>query len=386
MIFPTRLRGGTRTCAVLAIGLACIAAPAAAQAGPVLLGTTTPFVVLAGSTATNTGPSVLNGDLGVSPGTALVGFGLPAVVNGATHATDAVAAQAQLDLTTAYNVAAGQPVLPANDLSGTDLGNRILKAGAYRYTSSALLTGPLTLDAEGDPNAQFVFEIASSLTTASASSVVLLNGASPCNVFWQVGASASLGTTTAFQGNLMADQSISLDNGATVIGRLLARIGAVTLINNVLDNSRCNTGSTSTGTGSGTGTGTGTGSGTGTPGAAAKALITQANQASNPKRTTTRNGTTSFERTPHATCTSGFRATVHGKLIKRVVFTLDGNRIKRMRKGPFLVFVRAMPGAHRVSALVTFKDATKARTLRLGYRACADAVLSPTTGPSAFTG
>ncbi len=105
--------------------------------------------MLAGATVTNTGPSVLNGDLGVAPGTALVGFGLPAVVNGATHAADAVAAQAQLDLTTAYNVAAGQPVSPANDLTGTDLGNRVLKAGAYRFTSSAQLTGPLTLDAAG---------------------------------------------------------------------------------------------------------------------------------------------------------------------------------------------------------------------------------------------
>ena len=381
MFGPPRFRRGRRNAAALVIGLACVALPAAAQASPVLLGTTSSFVVLAGSTATNTGPSVLNGDLGVSPGTALVGFGLPAVVNGATHATDAVAAKAQLDLTTAYDAAAGQPVSPANDLTGTDLGNRTLKAGAYRFTSSAQLTGPLTLDAEGDPAAQFVFEIASALTTASASSVVLLNGANPCNVYWQVGSSATLGTTTAFQGNLMALSSISLINGATVIGRLLARNGAVTLINNVIDGSRCNTGSGSTPTGSGSGSGTGTGTGT------AKALLAaQANQASNPKRTTTRNGTTSFERTPHATCTSGFRATVHGKLIKRVVFTLDGKRISNLSKRPYNVFVRAMPGAHHVNARVTFKDATKAKTLALGYKACADAVLSPTTGPSAFTG
>ena len=127
----------------------------------------------AGTTVTNTGPSVLNGDLGVSPGTALDGFGLPAVVNGATHANDAVAAKAQLDLTIAYDVAAGQPVAPADDLSGTDLGNRKLGPGAYRYNAAALLTGALTLDAEGDPNAQFVFEIGSALTTESASSVVL---------------------------------------------------------------------------------------------------------------------------------------------------------------------------------------------------------------------
>jgi Ice-binding-like len=376
MFVPTRSKR-RRTGVALAVGLACFVAPLAAQAAPVDLGTTKSFVVLAGSTVTNTGPSVLNGDLGVSPGSALVGFGLPAVVNGATHATDAVAAKAQLDLTTAYDAAAGQAVSPANDLSGTDLGNRVLTAGAYRYTSSAQLTGPLTLDAEGDPNAQFVFEIATTLTTASASSVVLLNGANPCNVYWQVGSSATLGTTTAFQGNVMALASISVNNGATVIGRLLARNGAVTLINNVLDATRCNTGSTP--------------SRSAAPGdssaAAAKALVAaQAKQASNPKRTTTRNGTTTLERTPHATCTSGFRATVRGKLIKRVVFSLDGTKIQSQTKGPYVVFVRGLPGAHKVTARVTFKDATRAKTLALGYKACADAVLSPTAGPSQFTG
>ena len=241
---PTRPSRIGRVGIVLAITLAFAAVPAAAQAQSAInLGTVGPFVVLGGSTVTNTGPSVLNGDLGVAPGTALVGFGLPAVVNGATHANDGVAMNAKSDLTTAYNVAAGQPVAPANDLTGTDLGNRTLNAGAYRYTSSAQLTGALTLDAQGDPNAQFVFEIASTLTTASASSVVLVNGASPCNVYWQVGSSATLGTTTAFQGNLMALTSISLNNGATVIGRLLARNGQISLINNVLDRSNCGTGS-----------------------------------------------------------------------------------------------------------------------------------------------
>jgi hypothetical protein len=152
---------------VAAGALALIAGPASAVASPINLATARPFVALAGTTVTNTGPSVLNGDLGVSPGTALTGFGLPAVVNGATHENDAVAAQAQSDLTNAYTVAAEQPVAPADDLSGTNLGNRKLGPGAYRYTSEALLTGPLTLDAEGNPNAQFVFEIGSELTTAS---------------------------------------------------------------------------------------------------------------------------------------------------------------------------------------------------------------------------
>jgi uncharacterized repeat protein (TIGR01451 family) len=236
----THVKRAGRVAAALAVVFAFTAIPAAAQASQVNLATASPFVVLGGQAVTNTGPSVLNGDLGVAPGTALTGFGSPAVVNGATHDNDGVAKQAQSDLTNAYDVAAGQPLTA--DLSGTDLGNRTLTAGAYKFTSSAQLTGPLTLDGQGDPNAQFVFQVASTLTTASASSVLLINQASPCNVFWQIGSSATLGTTTAFQGNLMALTSISLNNGATVRGRMLARNGAVTLINNVLDGSRCGTG------------------------------------------------------------------------------------------------------------------------------------------------
>ncbi len=172
-----RFKRARRTGAAFAVGLGVLAVPAVAQA-QVNLATTEPFVVLGGAAVTNTGPSVLNGDLGVSPGTSLVGFGLPAVVNGATHNNNAVAANAQDDLTTAYTVAAGQPVPPGNVLTGTNLGNRTLTAGAYRYSTSAGLTGALTLDAEGDPNAQFIFEIGSTLTTAGASSVRLINGAS----------------------------------------------------------------------------------------------------------------------------------------------------------------------------------------------------------------
>ena len=204
-----RLAHARRAGILLASGLACAAVPAVASASAVNLGTASPFVVLGGSTVTNTGPSVLNGDLGVAPGTSLTGFGLPAVVNGATHDDDAVAAQAQSDVTTAYNVAAGQPVPAGNDLTGQDLGGMTLTAGAYSFSSSAQLTGQLTLDAAGDPNAQFVFEIGSTLTTASASSIRLINGASPCNVYWQIGSSATLGSTTAFEGNLMAHTSIT---------------------------------------------------------------------------------------------------------------------------------------------------------------------------------
>ena len=243
------LRRGRFAGVVVTIALAFAAIPALAQASAVNLATASPFVVLGGSTVTNTGPSVLNGQLGLSPGTSLTGFGLPAVVNGATHANDAVAAQAQADLTTAYNVAAGQPIPAGNDLTGTDLGNRTLTAGAYNFSTSAQLTGALTLNAQGDPNAQFVFVIGSTLTTASASSVILTNGASPCNVYWKVGSSATLGSTTAFIGNLMALQSVSLNNGATVVGRILARNGQVSLINNVLGTGNCATGSATTPTG-----------------------------------------------------------------------------------------------------------------------------------------
>src|ERR1700761_3428096 len=159
MSHPPLLAHARRAGILLASGLACAAVPAVASASAVNLGTASPFVVLGASAVTNTGPSVLDGDLGVAPGTALVGFGLPAVVNGATHDNDAVASQAQADLTTAYVVAAGQPVAPGNVLTGTDLGNRTLSPGAYGYSTSAQLTGQLTLDAQGDPNAQFVFEI-----------------------------------------------------------------------------------------------------------------------------------------------------------------------------------------------------------------------------------
>jgi hypothetical protein len=387
MSSPTRLKRARRACIALAAALAFAAVPAAAQAAPVNLATVGPFVVLGGSAVTNTGPSVLNGDLGVAPGTSLVGFGLPAVVNGATHANNAVASQAQADLTVAYDVAAGQPVPPANELTGTDLGNRTLTAGAYRYTSSAQLTGPLTLDAEGDPNAQFVFEITSALTTAPASSVVLVNGASPCNVYWQVGSSATLDTTTAFQGNLMALTDISLNNGASVIGRLLARNGQISLINNVLDAPLCGTEPTPSPP-----TATPPG-GPGTSGDVPSADIGRAvsgNQARIP-RAARRNGTASVRRVPNEgppreACTSGFRATVSGRLIERVVFSLDGRRIDSQVNSPFRVFVRAAPGGHTVRARVTFKDATRAKSMTLPYRACAAAVLRPRSGPSQFTG
>ena len=412
MFPPTHPLRARRAGLALAMGATFAAvAPGLAQAAPVNLGTTTPFVVLGGSTVTNTGPSVLNGELGVAPGTALPGFNT-AVLNGAVHQNDAVAVQAQADLITAYDVAAGQPVPPANDFTtAPELGNRTLQAGAYGFASSAQLTGPLTLDAAGDPNAQFIFEIGSTLTTAGASSVNLINGASPCNVFWQVGSSATLGGTTAFQGNVLALTTITAGTGATVTGRLLARNGAVNLDTNVLTAPGCPTPTTTpgdTGTTPG-GTGTTPGGATSPSGAAAPGTVTAGTGTPSGRPTSaagsrvppasrstlaTRKGTASLRRTPGTpgpngspeSCRAGFSATVRGAQIKKVVFSLDGRRISSRSGSPFQVLVRATPGRHNVTARVTFKDATRAKTLKLGYRACAALVLRPQRGPSQFTG
>jgi len=186
------------------------------------------FAVLGGSTVTNTAtPTTVNGNLGVSPGSAVTGFPPGIVTGGTIHAGDAVAAQAQSDLTTTYVNLANTAC--NTDLTGQDLGGKTLTPGVYCFSTSAQLTGTLTLDAQGNPNAVFVFKIGSTLTTASASSVLLINGGSSCGVFWQVGSSATLGTGTALLGSIVALTSITLNTGASVSGRVLARNGAVTL-------------------------------------------------------------------------------------------------------------------------------------------------------------
>ena len=209
---------------------------ALAQIAP-SLGTAQSFAVLGASTVTNTGPSVITGDLGVSPGTSITGFP-PGLVIGTTHATDAVASGAQSDTTAAYNELAGQA---CNTTFGvpSDLGGLTLVPGVYCFLSSAGLTGALTLDAGGDPNAVWVFKIASTLITASNASVVLVNGAQSCNVFWQVGSSATIGTGTNFIGNILALTSITLTTNATLSGRALAQNGAVTLDSNDVTVSAC---------------------------------------------------------------------------------------------------------------------------------------------------
>jgi Ice-binding-like/Subtilase family len=199
------------------------------------LGAASSFAVLGGSTVTNTGASTIDADLGVSPGTAVTGFPPGTVGGGSIHAADALALQAQTDTTSAYNDLAGQV---CTSLTG-DLGGRTLAPGVYCYSSAAQLTGTLTLDAQGNARAVFVFQIGSTLTTASNASVVMINAGSPCNVFWQVGSSATLGTRTTFIGNILSLTSISLNTGASVSGRALARNGAVTMDTNTVGSAGC---------------------------------------------------------------------------------------------------------------------------------------------------
>lgn len=220
---------------------------AAAIGTAVPLGSADSYAVLAGQTVTNTGPSVVTGDLGLSPGSAVVGFP-PGIVLGSIHAADAEALQAQSDLVIAYNNAAGQApdaALPP------ELGGLTLVPGVYNAPVSIGLTGTLTLDAQGNADAVWIFQIGSELTTATASQVSLINGAQPCNVVWQVGSSATLGTDSDFVGNLLALASISANTGADVIGRLLARNGSVTLDTNDITRALCAGATTTTSAGGG---------------------------------------------------------------------------------------------------------------------------------------
>ena len=319
----------------VSLALVLTGAPRASAAqAPVGLGTAASFSVLAGTTVTNTGPSTVGGDLGVSPGSAVTGFP-PGTVGGVVHAGDTVAAQAQNDLTAAYNDAAGRG--PSAGESG-ELGGQTLVPGAYKSTSGLGLTGTLTLDAQGDPSAVFIFQMASTLITASSSHVALINGAQACNVFWQVGSSATLGTDSTFNGNILALTSIGANTGATVTGRLLARNGAVTLDDNAITQPMCSTATTTatasaststtatssttatgtpsttatgtptttaTGTGTGTPTNTATGTGTGTPTSTGTGTATAT-------ATTTATGTATATATGTQTSTGTASATSSG--------------------------------------------------------------------------
>jgi hypothetical protein len=217
----------TRGSALAVAAAALIGLPSGASAATLVpLGTAANFAVLAASTITNTGATTVNGDLGLSPGTSVTGFP-PGQVNGTVYTAGAVAAQAQADLTSAYNNAATQPVTAT---IGTELGGTTETPGVYNSAAGTFgITGTLTLDAQGNPNAVFIFQAASTLITASASNVVLINGAQASNVFWVVGSSATLGTSSTLQGNILALTSITVTTGTTIDGRALARNGAVTL-------------------------------------------------------------------------------------------------------------------------------------------------------------
>jgi hypothetical protein len=272
---PRHISGWLAPLAVITVGVVVLAPAVSAEAAqtPVGLGTAGSFAILAGSGITNTGATTINGNVGTYPTTSESGTA-SMTITGTNHAGDAVTQGAKNDLVTAYNTAAGES--PATAVAA-DLGGQTLNPGTYNSASSLGLTGTVTLNGGGNASALFVFQAGSSLTTASTSSVNLINGAQACNVFWQVGSSATLGTTSTFRGTLMALTSISVNQGVTINGRLLARNGAVTLINDTIASPTCatttggTTGTTGTGgtakastkTPSPTGTGT---SPTGTPG------------------------------------------------------------------------------------------------------------------------
>ncbi len=190
------------------------------------------FAVLAGASVASTGPTSLTGDIGVSPGTAIDGFP-PGNFTGTEHSANTTSAAAIADLTTAYNDAAGRTLCPTT-VAG-NLGGQTLTPGLYKSTDSLeVSSGDLTLDGQGDSDAVFIFQMASTLTTTAGRQVILIGDANAANVFWQVGTSAALGTTSAFNGTIMADQAITMDTGATLNGRALARITEITLDSNTI--------------------------------------------------------------------------------------------------------------------------------------------------------
>ncbi len=229
------------TCLFFALLLVLLdATGTSAQTAP-SLGAADSFAVLGASTVTNTGPTVITGDLGVSPGSSITGFPPGLVTGGATDAGGSSATNAQTSVTTAANALLAQACTTNFGPGNVDLGGLTLTPGVYCFASSASITGPVTLNAQGNAAAVFIFRTGSTLVTASGSSVVLINGAQPCNVFWRVGSSATLGTTTSFVGNILAATSITLNTSARIAGRALAQTGAVTLDSNTVTRSTCAT-------------------------------------------------------------------------------------------------------------------------------------------------
>jgi Ice-binding-like len=340
--------------------LVTAALASSAQAASVPLGTADSFAVLAGSTVTNTGPSVISGDVGVSPAAALTGFPPATVTAGTIHGADAVASQAQHDLVIAYNDAAARSSTAA---ISADLAGSTLTPGVYTSASSLGLSGALTLDAHGDPGAVFVFQAGSMLTVGSASRVVLVGGAQACNVFWQVGSSATIGSSSAFAGNVLALTSITLTTGATLSGRALARNGAVSLDTNTITKTTCATPtSPSPGVTPTPGSTTDTPAPDGTARASARL------------------------RGPQRCVKRPFVARVSGRHIARVTFFVDAKRRRTVRAtaGRTTFSLRINPTrqtfrVHRITAKVRFtaNSAAKTRTLRLIYQRCSKAAAKP---------
>jgi hypothetical protein len=229
----TRLTGCLVLITSSAMLIAMQGSAGAATAPP--LGSAASFAVLAATTVTNTGLTVVNGDLGLWPGTSVSGFG-PGTVTGSQDIDDTAAQTAQTDLTTAYTNAAGQP---ATTTGVSSIANETLTPGVYNAASSLLVNGTVTLDGQGDANAVFIFQVGSALTAGSATTISLMNGAQACNVFWQVGSSATLGTGSIFAGSILALTSITVTTGDTVDGSVLARNGAVTLDDDTITAPTC---------------------------------------------------------------------------------------------------------------------------------------------------
>lgn len=233
------LVGAGRSAVALAVAgpLFALGSPALAAPTPVGLGQAGSFAVLAGTGITNTGPTTITGDIGTFPTASITGT-TSLTLSGTDHAGDSVTQRAKTDLVTAYTTAAGEgptTAVPA------DLVGKTLAPGVYNSASAMGLSGVLTLDGKGDPNAVWVFQTGSTLITRSGSKVVLLNGAQSCHVYWQVGSSSTLGTNSTFEGTIMALTDISLQTGAKLDGRALARNGAVTLDSNTITRSACST-------------------------------------------------------------------------------------------------------------------------------------------------
>jgi Ice-binding-like/WxL domain surface cell wall-binding len=222
---------------LLVLGSLASEAHAALGPAPVALGAADGFTVMGGSTVTSAGVSAVTGDLGVSPGTAVTGFG-PGTINGTLHAGDAPAAQAHADLAIAYTDAVGRA--PATPILG-DLGGVTLHPGVYAAGAALTLAGKLTLDAQGNSAAVFILQAGSTLGTAAGSQVILAGGAQSCNVFWQVGSSATLGASSGLAGTILAATSISMSDSVAIDGRALARDGAVTMINDTVSAAHCTT-------------------------------------------------------------------------------------------------------------------------------------------------